>query len=134
MLMTGPTFTSIKLSILFFYRRLFLVHQKWLRIAWWANVIYVILWLIGATGFYLFQCWPVQWYYMQYYQKFDRPPPYPIHGQCNATSTAHVAIPIIFGLFSDVMVLTLPVVTIVRLHMSKRSKIGLALVFCVGIM
>jgi hypothetical protein len=62
MVFTAPTFTWIKLTLLFFYRRLFLVSQTWLKIAWWANLVYVLLWLFGATGFYLFQCWPVQWY------------------------------------------------------------------------
>ena len=134
MVLTGPTFTAIKLTLLFFYRRLFLVNQRWLRIAWWVNVAYVILWLIGATGFYVFQCWPVQWYFMQYYRKYNRPPPYPISGQCDATTTMHVSIPLIFGLFSDIMILLLPLATISRLHRSKRSKIGLTLVFSVGIM
>jgi hypothetical protein len=134
MIFTGPTFTAIKLTLLFFYRRLFLVNQKWLRVAWWANLVYVILWFFGATGFYIFQCWPVQWYFMRYYKKYNVEPPYPIVGQCNATSTTHVAIPLVFGLFSDVMILILPLATIFRLHMSKKAKIGLTLVFSVGIM
>lgn len=134
MLMTGPTFTAIKVTLLFFYRRIFLISQRWLLIAWWINMVYVILWLFGSTGFYLFQCWPVQWYFMQYYQKYDREPPYPISGNCNATTTIHVAIPLIFGIFSDVMILTLPLATISSLRMSARAKCGLGLVFSVGIL
>jgi hypothetical protein len=134
MIFTGPTFASIKLTLLFFYRRLFLVNQKWLRIAWWLNLVYVILWLFGAAGFYVFQCVPVQWYYMQYYKKYNVPPPYPINGQCNATTTTHVSIPLIFGLFSDVMILLLPLTAIFRLQMSKRAKIGLYFVFSIGVM
>lgn len=53
MVFTPSTFTWIKLTLLFFYRRLFLVSQRWLMIAWWANLVYVFLWLFGATGFYL---------------------------------------------------------------------------------
>ena len=60
MLFQGPTFTCIKLTLLLFYRRIFLVNQRWLRIAWWANMVYVMLWFVGATGFYLLQCQPVQ--------------------------------------------------------------------------
>jgi hypothetical protein len=56
MVLTGPTYTFIKLTLLFFYRRIFLDNQKWLRIAWWAILVYVILWFFGAIGFYLFQC------------------------------------------------------------------------------
>ena len=65
MVLMGPTFTCIKLTLLYFYRRIFLVNQRWLRVAWWVNIVYVGLWCVGSTGFYLFQCWPVQWYYMQ---------------------------------------------------------------------
>ncbi|KAK2603666.1 hypothetical protein QQS21_004139 [Conoideocrella luteorostrata] len=133
MLLTGPTFSLIKLALLFFYRRLFLVNQAWLRIAWWANMVYVLLWLIGATGFYAFQCWPPIYYFMQYYHRYNRPPPYPITGQCNATTVTNVSIPLIFGLFSDIMVLILPVATIFRLHMTRKAKIGLTLVFSVGL-
>lgn len=71
---------------------------------------------------------------MRYYQKYHVQPPYPIHGQCNATTPTHVAIPIIFGLFSDVMILVLPLATIFRLQLSSRVKIGLSLVFSVGAM
>ncbi|KAI9687604.1 MAG: hypothetical protein M1822_002214 [Bathelium mastoideum] len=131
MVLTGPTFTFIKLTLLFFYKRLFLINQRWLKVAWWANLIYVILWLFGATGFYIFQCWPVSWYYMRYYSKYDVEPPYPIEGQCNATNTTHVSIPIIFGLASDVAILLLPVVTISRLHISRRTKLGLTGIFSV---
>ena len=134
MVFTGPTFTFIKLTLLFFYRRLFLVNQKWLKVAWWANLIYVTLWLFGATGFYLFQCWPVQWYFMRYYSKYDVNPPYPIEGQCNATTTTHVSIPIIFGLVSDIAILLLPVVTISRLRISYRTKLGITAVFSIGVL
>lgn len=133
MLLTGPTFTLIKLTLLFFYRRLFLVNHGWLWIAWWANLVYVLLWLVGATGFYLFQCWPPQWYFLQYYQRYNRPPPYPLAGQCNATTVRNVSIPLIFGLLSDVMILVLPVATICRLNMTTRHKLGLSLVFSVGL-
>lgn len=133
MLLTGPTFTFIKLALLYFYRRLFLVNQLWLKYAWWANLVYVILWLIGATGYYLFQCWPPQWYFMQYYHRYNRPPPYPISGQCNATTVTNVSIPLIFGLLSDVMILVLPVATIYRLQMTNKAKIGLSLIFSVGL-
>jgi hypothetical protein len=134
MVLTGPTFTSIKLTLLYFYKRIFLVNQKWLYIAWWANIVYVILWFIGATGFYLFQCQPVQWYFMQYYARYHVEPPYPIDGQCNATSTIHVAIPLIFGLASDVAILILPLTAISKLNLSRKSKLGLAIVFSIGLM
>ena len=132
MVLQGPTLSFIKLSLLFLYRRLFLVHQKWLRIAWWANLIYIILWFFGSTGFYMFQCLPVGWYWKRYYRKFD--PTYTAEGQCNATKVENVAIPLIFGLISDVALLCLPIFAILGLRISTSKKLGLAGVFGIGAM
>ena len=134
MVLTGATFTCIKLALLFFYRRIFLVNQKWLRIAWWSILAYVVLWFFGATGFYLFQCWPVQWYWIRYYQRYHVQSPGPVQGQCNATTVAHVAMPLIFSLISDVAVLLLPITTIVKLQISREKKLGLAAIFSVGLL
>lgn len=134
MVMASPTFTLIKLSLLFFYRRLFLVNQKWLRIAWWANLVYIMLWSVGATGFYIFQCWPVQWYWMQYYPRYNVAAPDGMKGQCNATSVEHVALPLIFGLASDVALLLLPITAILKLQISLPKKIGLTGIFSVGLL
>ena len=132
MVFTGPTFTCIKLTLLFFYKRMFLVNQRWLRLAWWVNIAYVALWFVGATGFYLFQCAPSEWYFMQYYAKYKRQPPYAITGQCNATTTTHVAIPLIFGMASDIAILILPVFAIAQLRTTRKTKLGLTAVFCIG--
>ena len=133
MVMQAPTFLFVKLSLLFLYRRLFLVHQKWLRTAWWANIIYAVLWAVGSMGFYLFQCWPVQWYWMRYYRRYQSPEhPFTMTGQCKATTVQHVALPLIFGLFSDVALLFLPLTAILSLQVSRRKKMGLAGIFSVG--
>jgi hypothetical protein len=124
MILTGLTFTFIKLSILFFYRRLFRIHHNWLGIAWWANIVCVILWLITSSS-----VGPSNGTICSTTGNSTGHPA--IHGQCNATSTIHVTIPLIFGLFSDVMVLTLSTVSIFRLRVSSKS--GLALVLSVGI-
>ena len=130
MVFVGPTFTFIKLSLLFFYRRLFLVNQKWLRVAWWANMVYVILWFFGASGFYIFQCWPVQWYWKRYYQRYHVGPPQ--NGQCRATTVQHVALPLILSLISDVALLLLPLTAILKLQITFKKKLGLVAVFSVG--
>ena len=123
MVLNGPTFTFVKLCLLFFHRRLFLINQKWFKWAWWTNLIHVLLWLTGATGFY-----------MRYYEKFHVGPPYPIKGQCNATTTVHVSIPIVFGLASDIAILTLPVITILHLHAARKTRLGLTGIFSVGVL
>ena len=134
MILTGATFCSIKLSVLYFYRRIFMVNHRGFRRAWWANWIYVIVWLFGATGFYVFQCWPVQWYFMRYYSRYHVEPPYPITGQCNATTTPHVAAPLIVGLVSDVAILILPIWSILKLRLSRNKKAALIGLFVVGIL
>lgn len=136
MVLQAPTFLFIKLSLLFLYRRLFLVHQKWLRIAWWTNIVYAGLWAFGSMSFYVFQCWPVQWYWMRYYQRFESSsaPPFTGTGQCNATTVQHVALPLVFGLVSDVALLFLPLTAIRKLQISQKKKLGLAGIFSVGTM
>ena len=133
MIFTGPTFTAIKLSLLFFYKRLFLVHQKWLRVAWWANLIYVVLWFFGTTLYFILQCSPPQWYYLHYYHDYQEPLPGKIKsGQCNAESVIHTSLPIILGLISDVAILCLPLVAISALQMNKKKKLAMVLLFAVG--
>lgn len=103
-----------------------------MRIFWWANFVYIILWWIGATGFYLLQCQPVQWYFLQYFARYGKPVPGGYTGQCNATSVLHVALPVIFSLLSDVGLMVLPIWAISRLNMSRKRKYGLLAVFGVG--
>lgn len=103
-----------------------------MRIFWWTNFAYIILWWVGATGFYLLQCQPVQWYFLRYFARYGKPVPGGYTGQCDATSTLHVALPVIFSLVSDVGLMVLPIWAISRLHMSKRRKYGLLAVFGVG--
>lgn len=134
MVLTGPVFCCIKLTLLFFYRRLFLINQRWLSIAWWANIAYVTLWVVGATGFYLFQCSPPQWYFLQYFMKYGKLAPGSPVGQCNATTTEHVSIPLILGLVQDFAILFLPVVALWHLSLSIKKRIGLIGVFAIGIL
>lgn len=57
-----------------------------------------------------------------------------MRGQCNATTVEHVALPLIFGLISDVALLLLPITAIVKLQVSNAKKIGLGGIFSVGLM
>ncbi|KAI0845762.1 hypothetical protein F5Y00DRAFT_255076 [Daldinia vernicosa] len=133
MVLMGSFFTSIKMTLLFFYRRLFLVSNKKLRIFWWVNFVYVVLWFFGATSFYLFQCKPVRWYFLQYYERFHKPVPGNIKGNCDATSVLHVALPPIFSLVSDIGLLILPISAISQLRLDKNKKRGLMVVFGIGL-
>ncbi len=57
-----------------------------------------------------------------------------MQGQCNATTIAHVAMPLIFGLISDVAILLLPIAAIIKLQISWKKKLGLAAIFSVGVL
>lgn len=133
MVLMSSFFMSIKMTLLLFYKRLFLCSSKSLRIFWWINVGYIILWFFGATGFYAFQCNPPQWYFLQYYARHGSPVPGGITGQCNATTTQHVAMPMIFSLVSDVALLILPIWAISQLRLDKKKRIGLMAVFGIGL-
>ncbi|KAI0843430.1 hypothetical protein F5Y06DRAFT_3874 [Hypoxylon sp. FL0890] len=134
MVLMSAFFACIKLTLLFFYKRIFLVANPKLRIFWWANLVYIVLWFFGGTAFYLFQCKPVEWYFIQYYARFPHMPvPGGMKGECNATSVLHVSLPVIFSLISDVSLLLLPIVAISRLRLDKHKKRGLLAVFGIGL-
>ncbi|OTB04275.1 hypothetical protein M426DRAFT_11654 [Hypoxylon sp. CI-4A] len=133
MVLMPSYFTCIKMTLLFFYKRMFLVSNQNLRIFWWTNLVYVVLWFLGATFFYLFQCSPSQWYFLQYYARYHKPVPGGKHGQCDSTSVLHTALPVIFSLISDVGLLSLPIWAISKLKVNRNKKIGLVVVFGIGL-
>lgn len=133
MVLMSGFFLCIKMTLLLFYNRLFLCVSTTLRVFWWANVVYVVLCFIGGTGFYLFQCQPVQWYFLQYFSRFGKPVPGGVTGQCDATTVLHVAMPMIFSLISDVALLILPIWAISRLRLERKKRLGLMAVFGIGL-
>ncbi|EMR72229.1 putative integral membrane protein [Eutypa lata UCREL1] len=135
MVLMSGFFVCIKMTLLFFYKRLFLVaNNSRLRIFWWANFIYVVVWFFGSTSFYLFQCKPVQWYFIQYFERFpNKPVPGGMTGQCDATTVHHVALPLVFSLISDFSLLLLPIWAISKLRLNKSKKRGLMAVFGIGL-
>ena len=125
-------FAFVKLGLLFYYRRMFIVHQKWLRIAWWVNLVYVVAWFFGAIMYFGLQCSPATWFWMRFYDIYRVSPPYPIEGQCNSSSPQHAAMVFGFGILQDVMILALPISTIVGLQLSRKRKIGFGMLFSSG--
>ncbi|KAL2164995.1 hypothetical protein VTH06DRAFT_291 [Thermothelomyces fergusii] len=134
MVLMSSFFACIKVTLLCFYKRLFLMASSRLRVFWWANLVYVVLWFVGATGFYLFQCRPVQWYFLQHYERFGKPVPGGATGQCDAQKVTNVAMPVIFSLVSDLGLLVLPIAAIWNLRLSRWKKIGLFAVFGIGLL
>ncbi|KAK9769851.1 putative Integral membrane protein [Seiridium cardinale] len=133
MVLMSSFFVCIKMTLLLFYKRLFILSSTAMRFFWWANLVYILLWFFGGTGFYLFQCKPVQWYFLQYFARAGKPVPGNMTGQCDATTVLHVSMPMIFSLISDVSLLALPVWAIWKLRLEKRKRMGLIAVFGIGL-
>jgi hypothetical protein len=128
--MNGFCFLTIKLSILFFYRRLFFV-DRWFRIVWWANLVYAILWFVGSTAFYIFQCTPVKYYWTRLEVAIEHPAT-PIVGKC-VSSIASIGTPIMLNTISDLAILLLPVPILFKLQTSLQKQIRLVLLFSLGL-
>lgn len=123
----GPSMLATKIALLLWYRRLFIVQQMWLRIFWWVNMVYIVLWAIGSTISYMFSCVPIQYYW----ERFDHIST--LHGTCRNTTTAD-GLPLILDLVSDVAIMALPIATIATLQMPLARKVALMTVFSVGLM
>ncbi|PYH68089.1 uncharacterized protein BO88DRAFT_426732 [Aspergillus vadensis CBS 113365] len=121
----GPSMLATKVALLLYYRRLFIVQQIWLRIFWWTNMVYTVLWGIGSTITYMLSCVPVSYYW----ERFDLQST--VHGSCHNSTTAD-GLPLILDLVSDVMILVLPIATIATLQMPLARKTGLMIMFSVG--
>ncbi|KAK6214346.1 hypothetical protein LQW54_004574 [Pestalotiopsis sp. IQ-011] len=133
MVLMSSFFVCIKMTLLLFYKRLFLCSSTPLRVFWWVNNGYIVLWFFGSASFYIFQCKPVQWYFLQYFARLKKPVPGGVSGQCNATTTLNVAMPMIFSLVSDIALLVLPLWAISKLRLERRKRLGLMAVFGIGL-
>ena len=123
----GPSMLATKIALLLWYRRLFIVQQMWLKIFWWVNVVYIVLWAIGSTISYMFSCVPINYYW----ERFN--PQSTMHGICRNTTNAD-GLPLILDLVSDVVILVLPITTIATLQMPLARKAALMIVFSVGLL
>lgn len=123
----GPSMLATKIALLLWYRRLFIVQQLWLRIFWWINMVYIVLWAIGSTVSYMFSCVPIQYYW----ERIDHTST--VHGICRNTTTAD-GLPLILDLISDAAIMALPIATIATLQMPLARKVALMIVFSVGLM
>jgi hypothetical protein len=107
-----------KLSLLFMYYRIF--HFPFFKMQVMAVGCFVVTWAITISFLFTFICVPVE--------KLWRPE---LEGRCvselgvwlaNASST----------IFSDIMILLLPIPQIWKLQLKKIEKVGLTMVFSLG--
>jgi hypothetical protein len=125
---------SVKIALLFLYRRIFIVNQKWLKVTWWGNLLFVIALFLIAIFFNIFQCSPINWYWMRMYILAGSPVPNEDLGYCSPASRSVIYATLSLNIVSDVALLLLPAISIATLQITMGNKIGLAVVFGFGIM
>lgn len=114
----GAAITAIKLSILFFYRRIFSTPQfrKWL----YGVGAFVVAWLFANNLSAALQCIPPQ--------KFWRKD---VQGHCFNFLTFVQALQI-SNIILDAVILAQPVSAVLRLQMSRSKKLSVLAVFLMG--
>lgn len=111
----------LKLSLLFFYHRIFPGIP--VRRVITATIIFDILFGFAFTVTAIFQCRPVRFYWESWDGEHT--------GKCidiNALAWANAAISIAL----DIWMLAIPLSQLVHLKLAWKKKVGVALMFCVG--
>ncbi|TVY48006.1 hypothetical protein LOCC1_G001068 [Lachnellula occidentalis] len=110
---------AIKLSVLFLLRRIFTMDVRWFRIAWWANV------------FFLFPCYAVIAFTFLGLQLEPQHQSLRTNNILGRVSTSLVAA---LNASSDLTVLVLPIVLILKLKLPTRERIGIVAIFSLGLL
>lgn len=114
--------TFLKLSLLFFYKRIFTA--KNIAKVLWATIIFNALFGVAFTFAGIFQCQPIS-HYWTYWEGEGQ------NGKCfniNALAWANAGISIAV----DFWMLAIPLSQIVRLNLATKKKVAVALMFGVG--
>lgn len=109
-----------KISILLLYRRVFSV--PWLRVAVDINIAFITAFTITLVGKDVFACTPIRKQWM---------PELP--GHCINVQATYYWASAVF-LLTDLIILVLPQPLVWRLQISRKQKLGLTVVFCLGMM
>lgn len=111
---------SIKLSVLFFYQRIFV--NPTMKMATKLSMVWVVLWSAGNILQIFLICRP-------FAASYDPT----VKGTCGNQKASFIAIGA-FNAITDVTILLLPMHTIWSLKIKTGAKLSLLGVFCVGIM
>ncbi|CBF69517.1 hypothetical protein AN6415.2 [Aspergillus nidulans FGSC A4] len=114
--------TLIKLSMLFLYLRLF--PNTLLRKAVFVSLAITSLWAIGSFLAQVLSCKPISYYWNQWDGEHE--------GRCASHNSLLLAHSII-NIFLDVLVIALPMPVLVKLQMSIEKRVGMCLMFAVGL-
>lgn len=111
---------SVKIAILFLYYRLFGRDVNF-RIGLFVVGTVVICWLLTVLFIAIFQCKPISYFW-------DRT----ISGGTCLDVNAFFIGNSVTNLFTDVVILCMPVRMVWRLHVEQRQKIALSSIFLLG--
>lgn len=117
----NPELGLVKSSVLFFLLRLGGHDTAVRRSIYFLNLINLML-LVSVFAASVLTCVPIS--------KYWNPP---IDGYCNREDLQYIITSSI-TVITDVLVMIIPVKLVVGLQMNKKTKLGLVLVLCVGIL
>ncbi len=112
--------STIKMSVMFFYLRVFV--NNGLRLATKLVMAFVLLWTTGNILQVFLICRP-------FAATYDPT----VKGECGNQIVSFIAIGA-FNVVTDAMILTLPIPTIWGLKMSSSARLGLSAIFLIGFM
>ncbi|KAL5361293.1 hypothetical protein BJX96DRAFT_82992 [Aspergillus floccosus] len=119
-LLYNPALTMVKVSILLFLRRLESKSRLVNSLIWGTMAVTVGL-FVSVLFVDLFQCWPVAYVYDKSIT----------NGKCIRQGTFYVATAAL-NLFTDLLVLSIPIIITWSLHMPLRRKLAVCLILCLG--
>ena len=124
-----PDLFFIKLSLLFFYKRIFAAPSPKFKYTLYGIIAYVVCWTIGALVVFIYQCDPIEFFWFRSYALAGLDPP--VKGSC-LPSVSHQVAPAVLNSISDLLILLIPGVALWPLQMRNTKKIGLFFVFSLG--
>lgn len=119
----------IKLAILFDWLRMFVPLGQKNKMYWifhgliWGNIIYYV----SGVSVEMFRCWPRQKIWDPFFEG----------GSCSIDIAANKVVNFassLINLASDIAILLLPQWIIWKLHLPRTKKIGISLLFVIGIL
>lgn len=117
-LLYTTSITTVKLSVLFFYLRVFV--NKGLRLAVKLTMGFIMLWTLGNVLQVFLICRPFAATYGA------------VKGKCGNQVASYIAIGC-FNVVTDLIVLTLPIPTVWSLQMPKMTKLGVTGILLIGL-
>ncbi|KAL8756077.1 MAG: hypothetical protein Q9184_004616 [Pyrenodesmia sp. 2 TL-2023] len=117
--------TTTKLSILLFYRRVFMNQTTSLRfrVAWYAIMVWTFLWGISTFFAAAFQCNPPSYYWSKYTRK--------THGSC-LNLTVLLVVTASTNIVTDVALLILPMPVVWNSKIEPSQKFAVTGIFLLG--